>query len=170
MRTCASCKVPKALTEFNCKSGNKRHYSCRQCTREKSRQYYLKNKDKVLQANKAWRLANSEKMNEYKSHWREKNRDKDRKSKSKWRKRNLDKVAEFQGRRRARELQSFVEPIIPKVVWERDNGECKICNLPIEGKFHLDHIKPLALGGTHEYANVQLAHPHCNYSKGASYE
>jgi 5-methylcytosine-specific restriction endonuclease McrA len=30
----------------------------------------------------------------------------------------------------------------------------------------LDHIVPVSLGGTHTWANVQLAHLRCNVSKG----
>jgi 5-methylcytosine-specific restriction endonuclease McrA len=33
------------------------------------------------------------------------------------------------------------------------------------GKFHVDHIMPLAKGGLHCYTNVQVAHPKCNLSK-----
>jgi 5-methylcytosine-specific restriction endonuclease McrA len=31
----------------------------------------------------------------------------------------------------------------------------------------IDHIKPLSLGGLHEYANVQPAHSLCNHIKGS---
>jgi 5-methylcytosine-specific restriction endonuclease McrA len=32
--------------------------------------------------------------------------------------------------------------------------------------WHLDHVVPLSRGGEHSYANVQVAHPFCNLSKG----
>lgn len=73
--------------------------------------------------------------------------------------------------RRAQKFGQFVEEIDPQVVFERDEGICGICNGPVDHKsFHIDHIKPLARGGEHSYANVQLAHPSCNCRKGAKEE
>ncbi len=42
---------------------------------------------------------------------------------------------------------------------------CGICGLEIEGKFHVDHKKPLSKGGLHAVDNLQLAHPVCNLRK-----
>jgi 5-methylcytosine-specific restriction endonuclease McrA len=62
---------------------------------------------------------------------------------------------------------SVVEDIDRQLVWERDEGICGICGESVDhADFHIDHIKPLALGGEHSYANVQVAHPFCNLSKG----
>jgi 5-methylcytosine-specific restriction endonuclease McrA len=60
-------------------------------------------------------------------------------------------------------------------VFERDEWACKICGLVIDPneKFpsrdsaSLDHIVPLALGGTHTLDNVQTACMGCNWAKGA---
>ena len=64
---------------------------------------------------------------------------------------------------------------------QRDEGICKICGRQVdindyyytdEGYFiagnnypSIDHIIPLAKGGTHTWNNVQLAHRHCNSIK-----
>lgn len=64
---------------------------------------------------------------------------------------------------------------------QRDKGICKICGRQVdindyyytdEGYFiagenypSIDHIIPLAKGGTHTWDNVQLAHRHCNSIK-----
>ncbi len=68
--------------------------------------------------------------------------------------------------RRARKRDQFVENINPQIVFERDQGICGICKDPVIGKFHVDHIIPLAKGGLHTYSNVQTAHPTCNERKG----
>jgi hypothetical protein len=64
---------------------------------------------------------------------------------------------------------------------EKDNSICQLCGKPIdeedfnytdEGHFiagpkypSIDHIIPVAKGGTHTIDNVQLAHRDCNYNK-----
>lgn len=64
---------------------------------------------------------------------------------------------------------------------QRDEGICKICGRQVdtedyyytdEGYFiagdnypSIDHIIPLAKGGTHTWDNIQLAHRHCNSIK-----
>lgn len=63
-----------------------------------------------------------------------------------------------------------------EVVYRRDRGVCGIChgNVPANFRFAatradtptIDHIVPISAGGTHTYANVQLAHHGCNSRKG----
>ena len=55
----------------------------------------------------------------------------------------------------------------------RTKPDCGICHEPIDytlphldpGEFVIDHIIPLARGGTDELDNVQAAHRHCNRMK-----
>lgn len=69
--------------------------------------------------------------------------------------------------RRARKRGAFVERVYRRVVWRRDGGVCGICGLAADpAGWHLDHVVPLALGGEHSYANVQVSHPSCNLAKG----
>lgn len=76
-------------------------------------------------------------------------------------------------RRRARKLDAFVAPVSRQRIFERDGWRCGICGKKVDKrKRHphpmaatLDHIIPLAAGGTHEPANVQCAHARCNSSK-----
>jgi 5-methylcytosine-specific restriction endonuclease McrA len=85
-----------------------------------------------------------------------------------WRAANPGKHAEINNRRRARQLDQFVAPVDTPAVRERDDGHCGICGEPVSvADQSLDHIVPIARGGTHEPANVQLAHRVCNSRKGA---
>lgn len=69
--------------------------------------------------------------------------------------------------RRARKRNQFDEHVDSQVVYERDNGTCRICGDPVlPYYFDLDHIIPLVRGGRHSYTNIQLAHPSCNARKG----
>lgn len=65
-------------------------------------------------------------------------------------------------------------------IWDRDKGICQLCQDPVDpdlpyrdpatGEINrmsksIDHIVPVARGGTHDLSNAQLAHFGCNQSK-----
>lgn len=53
-------------------------------------------------------------------------------------------------------------------VIERDGGVCHICGAQPEGAdLTIDHVVPLAKGGTHTYENLAVACLSCNCRKGA---
>ena len=56
-------------------------------------------------------------------------------------------------------------------IFKRDNYKCKICGQSPESNpnitLHLDHIVPVALGGTSEYDNLQTLCSECNLGKKA---
>lgn len=91
-----------------------------------------------------------------------------------WRAANPGKASEINHRRRARLKEAFVEDVDLMVVLERDGWVCGICgeDIPRDVKWphplyrSLDHVVPLAKGGTHEYTNAQGAHVLCNAAKG----
>jgi 5-methylcytosine-specific restriction endonuclease McrA len=91
----------------------------------------------------------------------------------KWRAENPDRSRAIgrnkESNRRATKRAAFVEPIDHAVVYARDRGVCGICQAAIAAgdKWHVDHVIPLAKGGVHSYANVQLAHARCNLRKSA---
>lgn len=105
-------------------------------------------RQKAREYNRQWVAANRERLNAYSREYNKRNPDVE------WNKKQRRRTAERNGKRVDRQA-----------IWERDGGVCRICNDPIEGPFHIDHIVPLALGGTHEPANCQLAHPACNQEK-----
>lgn len=88
-------------------------------------------------------------------------------------KRRRDRLA-ARDRRRALQRDAFVEPVFRHLVFERDGWRCHLCG----GRIHraaavphpkaatLDHVIPLAAGGTHEPLNCRAAHFLCNSRKG----
>lgn len=73
--------------------------------------------------------------------------------------------------RRARKRDQFVEKVYRSKVFKRDDGICGICLKTVDPlNWHLDHIRPLARGGEHSYANTQVAHPVCNQRKSATWD
>lgn len=85
-----------------------------------------------------------------------------------------DDKREGDHRRRARLRDAFVERVVRRKIFERDRWRCHICNKPTRRTAvvphplapTLDHLIPLADGGTHEPANVRTAHYRCNSIKG----
>lgn len=75
--------------------------------------------------------------------------------------------------RRARKKAAFVENVYRKRVYESDGYRCHICNrmtrpdkqAPHPKSPTIDHIIPLANGGTHEPLNCRTAHYLCNVRK-----
>lgn len=54
-----------------------------------------------------------------------------------------------------------------RLVYNQHNGICGICSQPVRFEdFSIDHIVPLARGGTHVFGNLQPAHLWCNSKKG----
>lgn len=76
-------------------------------------------------------------------------------------------------RRRAREKAAFVEDVSPAAVFAADGYRCHLCDQmtdPLERVPHpkaptVDHVVPLAKGGTHERANCRTACFRCNCGK-----
>ena len=76
-------------------------------------------------------------------------------------------------RRRARMRDAYRADVIRSDIWTRDKFTCQLCGHALdmgEAVPHplaptIDHIVPLARGGTHEPSNVQAAHFLCNAVK-----
>lgn len=134
------------------KQGRIQRIACQHCGREFEQVVY--NKVKIYCSRKcaraAWRVANPEKA-------------------------TLMKAIERR-RRRAMKMATLHVDIDPWAVYERDGWRCGICgrkvrrglSFPHPMSASLDHIVPLASGGSHTWDNVQCAHFICNSRKGAS--
>lgn len=148
MKQCRWCRLTKPAEDFRRTVSGKLLASCRACEREANR----KSMSALRRANPGYVKAERDR---YKAadpaRWKAQHR----------------KAKHI---RRARERGRLVEGVDPRVVWDRDKGVCGICQRPIDpnGDWHMDHVIPLAQGGVHSYANVQAAHPGCNYKKSDS--
>lgn len=76
-------------------------------------------------------------------------------------------------RRALKKSNGPVMRINPLDIYERDGWACGICGKQVDPDLQyphpmsasLDHVIPLARGGTHTFKNVQLAHLGCNQNK-----
>lgn len=152
----------RAANPERARAATRRQYAVNPGRRRRSSQDYRKrNPDKAAQQNLIWRKANAEYLKVYGRRRRKENP---------W------IAREHVRRRRARKLANGpVERFADAEIAARDNWTCGLCHLPIDcesawpapGSLVIDHIVPLALGGTHTRANVQAAHCLCNGRKGA---
>lgn len=77
------------------------------------------------------------------------------------------------GRRRARKRNAYVADVYRKQVFERDSYRCHLCRkktrpdklAPHPRSPTIDHVIPLAVGGTHEPLNCRTACYLCNSRK-----
>jgi 5-methylcytosine-specific restriction endonuclease McrA len=81
-----------------------------------------------------------------------------------------DRVLSNSHNRKARKLGLGSAAVTLGYLMKRDGQRCGICRKLIRAKTgpmraSIDHIVPLSRGGTHELANIQVAHYRCNLRK-----
>lgn len=83
----------------------------------------------------------------------------------------------YKAKRRARKHGVTYERIDPNKILQRDKWKCQLCGIKTprskrgtieDDAPEMDHIIPLALGGTHTYFNLQCTCRKCNIEKGAT--
>lgn len=136
-----------------------------------------------------WRKANPERVKSSRKTYYEKNRDKELSNMQAWKKDNKDKMHEWRKSyvmpEEARKRKCMAEllrhynkktgitnyPKVEEIYQQRQLLEDKLhacvdCDDPQELKIHVDHIIPIALGGTTEPSNLQLLSAKENLQKG----
>jgi 5-methylcytosine-specific restriction endonuclease McrA len=86
---------------------------------------------------------------------------------------NMRRAAKL--RRRAAKRDAYIANVSPRKIYERDRWRCHLCRRVVRRSAvvphplapTIDHVIPLAQGGTHEPANCATAHYRCNNTKGA---
>ena len=118
--------------------------------------YRKANHEKVIAATKAWRAANQDKTKAYSLEYAEKNAE----SRRIW-----------QQNRRSRELFNGgkLSKGLAEKLFQLQKGKCPCCKQPLGNNYHLDHIVPLALGGSNTDNNIQLLRKQCNNQKSAKH-
>jgi len=87
-----------------------------------------------------------------------------------WKKANPEKVKVDIHRRRARERAAEGSHTAGelKALFQRQRGCCAYCSKSIHKSYHVDHVIPLARGGSNWITNISLACAKCNTAKGAT--
>ena len=82
----------------------------------------------------------------------------------KYRKANPEKVREWRHHRQSKKYSRLPRGSVKKI-YDYQKGKCAVCKRKVGSDYHIDHILPLAKGGTHEKHNIQILCPSCNVRK-----
>lgn len=150
----------------NCKKWKKQdNKKYKKPQKEYNKEYYTKNKEKILKKQKKYYNINKESVRQYQS---------------KYFKTENGKTANRSGarKRRARKYQNLYIPYKEKDVLEKYGVVCYLCNksidLSISRKIgspgwqqglHIEHVFDIALGGEDTIDNVRPSHAICNLTK-----
>ena len=166
-KCCTKCKLVKPVSQFYFNTSKQRHEAwCKQCTKESVLNSRRKNPEAHRRANRR----------DYKKH-RVKKLEVQRQRywedpawarfvQNEWARKHPSEMAVKYNARRARQVNAegaFTRADI-KRQREKQHNRCYYCGN--EGKLTVDHVIPLARGGTNWPDNLVLACPHCNSSKG----
>jgi len=137
---------------------NREHYNARArgyYNPEKSRQYYVKNKERYRKWGHAYYQKHKEQHNLQTKQWREENPDVVR-----------SMVRNYRTRKRNATGSHTADDI--RRLWWFQMGRCQYCGKKLHHGmrgFHVDHMQPLSRGGSNDPANLALACGRCNDSK-----
>lgn len=170
---CNGCSLTKSFSDFY-KSKSKRdgyESRCKQCSQAAGKLKYAANKDKINQRSRARQKANPEKHREIVSAWRKRNPELVKERDKIWRGMNPEKVRLKGHSRRARRKNADgkISSSRRKSLFVLQRGKCACCGLPLGDNYHLDHIMPIALGGSNSDENTQLLRAGCNLQKSAKH-
>lgn len=138
--------------------------------RERSKEWYLRNKHIRPDQQKARRAADVPAYKEAQRKSYQKHRDKRLLQCKEYYEKNKEKSFARVAKRRAIKAGvggSHTEKDVRRI-FTQQKGCCAGCGEPL-GKFHRDHIIPLASGGSNDAINIQLLCKPCNLRKGAKH-
>ena len=169
-------KVRASNVSYRAANSEKEKERCtayRVANRDKARAYssahYAANSERLNASKALYYAANKEKFRAYYVNCMASNPEKVQKRKAAWHKANLDKARISHQTRRARATGGKLSMGIAKKLYELQKGKCPCCKLNLGKDYHLDHIMPLALGGSNTDENIQLLRRKCNLQKGAKH-
>ena len=160
MKKCAKCGVEKPLDEFHKRPSRPCGFvsRCKACVKGYNAGQYRANREQRIAAAVTWREKNPER---YLAIARKSNTKRYYRDLAK--SRLLKRMANQ--RRRARMRGNGVFTISPRDQHRLERSSCAMCGA--RDNLHVDHIVPIAKGGTHGIGNLQVLCSTCNRSKGA---
>ena len=119
----------------------------------------------------AYRQVNAKRQAAYKAARYAANPDRAKSYNDAWRMNNLERgrIREHSRRASKRATGGKLSVGLSDRLFKLQRGKCACCGDPLGANFHMDHIMPLALGGTNTDDNIQLLTATCNLKKHAKH-
>jgi hypothetical protein len=141
----------------------------RDARRAYARAWYNANKDLIAERYLRFRLENpdwyAEKLRRW-GMWKAENPELAKAYSTAYRRANLDQYRAYSANRKARKRAGGTHTAADiSDLLRLQKCKCAICKTSIRDRYHIDHITPLARGGSNVRANLQLLCPPCNQRK-----
>ena len=171
-KQCCKCKVQKPATEYH-RSRSSRdglHCMCKDCNRENSRQQRLRNREHLCELQRAWTAKTAEARKPYKTQYYKEHREEIREqararyaqeypnNPNKYLARCHKRRAAINGNGGSYTNEEWV------ALCAKYGNICVWCDRKV--KLTVDHIVPLAQGGSNDINNIQPLCRRCNAEKG----
>lgn len=184
MKTCTKCKEAKATTEFHKHAGKQDglRCQCKACCNAARAEYRAVNIDKEIASDAKYRAENPCNVKATKAKWKAsnpdydatyyaKNTDKCKAANDKWNAANPDsrRIRAHNRRARKRANGGELSKCLAAKLFKLQKGKCACCGKPLGNGYQLDHVMPIALGGSNTDANMQLLRGICNRQKHAKH-
>ena len=133
--------------------------------------HYLNNKEKYKDSAKKWKIKNPQYVKNYNISYRLNNPEKRKEHEVRNRYKFLlnKRINQHNRRQKLKNCAGILSKDIIKNLYNLQKGLCVCCKNKLGNDYHLDHIMPLALGGTNTDDNLQLLKAKCNLIKNSKH-
>lgn len=173
MKTCVKCGRPSPATiEFFHSNGyGGLRGCCKVCSRDYHRSYDATHRQQSAAHTQKWREANRDKARAYSRAYEAAHPGYSAKSKRAYKAAHTAELAAHVRNRRARQRGNGGSHSAADVAAQRDrqSGRCFYCHHALAGGHEVDHVVPLALGGSNGPENLVVTCPPCNRTKNATH-
>lgn len=173
MKVCSTCgrTLPRTSEFFYRRSGQKLRGTCKSCRDERQAAYRDRHPERAAACRKRWREENIEKAREIQRGWKRSHPDAERAYRIRYYAERPGLGALYAHNRRARVRGAAGSHTLADVLAQhtRQKGRCYWCHEKVGEKYHVDHVVPLALGGSNGPENLVIACPACNQAKHAKH-
>lgn len=174
----AEARAAGAKKYFTGKPCARQHFSeryvsttvCHQCNTERMKERQTNNPETLRAYRKKWSDKNPEKMASAVRSWHKRNAARRLEQCKKWQAANPEKMRVVWRRRSARKRNAEGSHTAGDItqIEKAQRGKCGYCRVKLDPKTrHVDHIEPLARGGSNGRHNLQLLCQPCNQAKYA---